>query len=137
MSTSKKVSYCYVTAPDRPGQGAKVLVELKKAKVNLAAYSGFPAGGGRAQLDLVTDDVAAVQRVAKQHGWRLSKPKKGILIQGKDEVGAIYKHLRKLADQRISVTAADAVAAGKGRYGMILWVKPRDYARAARTLRAR
>jgi hypothetical protein len=29
------------------------------------------------------------------------------------------------------------VAAGQGRYGMILWVKPRDYARAARALGAR
>jgi len=33
-------------------------------------------------------------------------------------------------------TAGIAVAAGKGRYGMVLWVRPKDYARAARTLRA-
>jgi hypothetical protein len=35
------------------------------------------------------------------------------------------------------VTAADAVTAGRGRYGMILWVKQKDYARAARALGAR
>ncbi len=35
------------------------------------------------------------------------------------------------------VTAVDAAAAGKGRYGMILWVKPKNYARAARALGAR
>ena len=45
--------------------------------------------------------------------------------------------LEKLADEKINVTAADAVAAGKGRYGMILWVRPKDYARAARVLRAK
>jgi len=38
---------------------------------------------------------------------------------------------------RINVTAADAVSGGKGRYGMIIWVKPKDYARAARALGAK
>ncbi len=49
----------------------------------------------------------------------------------------MHRHLQKLADAGINVTAADAVAAGKGRYGMLLWVKPRDYAQAARVLGAR
>jgi hypothetical protein len=35
------------------------------------------------------------------------------------------------------VVAADAVTAGKGRWGMILWVSPKNYARAARTLKAK
>jgi predicted amino acid-binding ACT domain protein len=67
----------------------------------------------------------------------LSKVKKGFLIQGTDRVGAVQRHLQKLADAGINVTAADGVAAGQGRFGMILWVKPRDYARAARALGAR
>jgi hypothetical protein len=49
----------------------------------------------------------------------------------------VHRHLQKLGDAGINVTAADAVAAGKGRYGMILWVKQRDYVRAARALGAR
>ena len=61
----------------------------------------------------------------------------GWLVQGDDKVGAVHRHIKKLADKRINVTAADAVAAGKGRYGMLLWVKPKDYARAARTLNAK
>ena len=51
--------------------------------------------------------------------------------------GAVHRQIRKLADQRLNITALDAVAAGKGQYGMILWVKPKDYARAARALGAR
>jgi predicted amino acid-binding ACT domain protein len=58
-------------------------------------------------------------------------------VQGSDRVGAVHADLRRLAEAGINVTAADAVTAGKGRYGMILWVKPRDYARAAKALRAR
>ena len=63
--------------------------------------------------------------------------KKGFLIQGKDQIGAVHRHVKKLADSRINITAADAVSAGKGRYGMLLWVKKRDYARAARLLKAK
>jgi hypothetical protein len=132
-----KVTYCYAKVPSRAGQGAKMLSELKDEGVSLLAFSGFPAGAGKAQLDFVTDDVAGLRRAARRNGWRLSKPKKGFLVQGGDSAGAVYRHVRKLADRKISVTAADAVCAGKGRYGMILWVKPKDYARAARALGAR
>jgi hypothetical protein len=74
---------------------------------------------------------------ATQNGWKISKAKKGFLIQGPDKAGAVYRNIQKLADRGINVTAADAVAAGKGRYGMLLWVKPKDYTRAARALKAK
>ena len=133
----RKVNYCYPIVPNRAGQGARILGEITRAGINLLAYSGFPVRGGKSQLDLVVEDVSALRRVARRNRWRLSKVKKGFLVQGTDQVGAVHRHLRRLADAGISVTAADAVAAGKGRYGMILWVKPRDYARAAKALGAR
>ena len=133
----RKVNYCYAKVSARAGQGAAVLGALREAGVNLLAFSGFPIGGGKAQLDLVGKDMAAVRRVARKNGWRLSKNKKGFLVQGGDQVGACHRQLQKLADQKINVTAADAVTAGKGRWAAILWVKPQAYARAARALRAK
>jgi len=133
----RKVNYCYVKVSARAGQGAAVLDEIQKAGVNLLAFSGFPIGGGRAQIDLVGDDMTGVRKVAKEQGWRLSAIKKAFLVQGDDRVGACYRQIKKLADKKINITAADAVAAGKGRYAMILWVKSKDYARAARALGAR
>jgi len=133
----KKVNYVYLTVPNRAGQGAKVLSALREADVNLLAYSGFPGKGAKAQLDLIPENMSALRRVAKKHGWRLSTMKKGFLIQGGDQIGAVHRHIDKLASSKVNVTAADAVAAGKGRYGMILWVKPKDYARAARVLKAK
>jgi hypothetical protein len=35
------------------------------------------------------------------------------------------------------VTASNAISAGAGRYGMVVWVKPKDYARAAKALKAK
>ena len=133
----RKVNYCYAKVSARAGQGAAVLDEIQSAGVNLLAFSGFPIGGGKAQLDLVTQDMAAVRRVARKNGWRLSKTKKAFLIQGDDRAGACHRQLKKLADQKINVTAVDALSAGKGRYAAILWVKPQVYARAARALRAK
>jgi hypothetical protein len=132
----RKVQYGYVMVPNRPGQGAKVLAALQKGGVDLQAYSGFPGKRG-AQIDLVTRNMAGLKRVAKKNGWKLSRVKKGFLVQGADRLGAVHRNLAKLAARKVNVVAADAVAAGQGRYGMILWVRPKDYARAARALGAR
>jgi hypothetical protein len=133
----RKVSYCYVLVPNRAGHGAKVLGALRDAGVNLLAYSGFPVRRGLAQLDLVVRAVGPIRAVARKHGWRVSEAKKAFLIQGADRVGAVHRHIQKLSDAGINVTAADAVSAGQGRFGMLLWVKARDHGRAARALKAR
>lgn len=133
----KKVSYCYIKLAQQAGQGIKILEALEEANINLLAVTGFPIGGGKAQLDLVPEDLAAVRRLAKKHDWKLSTTKRGFLVQGNDQVGVGYRVLKRLADEKINVTAADAVAAGKGRFGMILWVRKKDYNRAARALNAK
>jgi hypothetical protein len=135
--SARKVNYCYITVPNRAGHGAEVLAALRKAKVNLLAYSGFPAGTGTSQLDLVADQLTPILRVARKQGWSVSAIKKGFLIQGSDRVGAVHRHLQRLAKANVNVTAADAVAAGRGRYGMLLWVKEKDFTRAARALKAK
>lgn len=132
----RKVNYFNLTVPNRAGQAEQILSEVRSADINMHAFSGFPAKAGKTQIDLVTDDSAKLRKTAKKNGWRISKTKKAFLVTGNDEIGAVHKVLKKLADNRINVTAADAVAAGKGRYGMILWVKPKAYSRATRTLKA-
>jgi hypothetical protein len=112
----RKVKYTYAAVPNRAGQGARLLSELERSGVNLLAYSGFPIGGGRSQIDFVLEDIGSLNRVARKNGWRLSKVKKGFLVQGTDRVGAVNRQLKKLADAGINVTAADAVTAGQGRY---------------------
>lgn len=47
----RKTRYCYVSVPHRAGRGAQVLAALVEAGVDLLAYSRFPAGGGKAQLE--------------------------------------------------------------------------------------
>ena len=128
-----RVDYFYIEIPDKPGEAARVFSTLRDAGINLLAFTGFPKGR-RSQLDFIPADAAAFTKVAKKAGWKLSARKTGFLIQGEDRTGAVADILGKLADAKINVTAIDAVCAGAGRYGAILWVKPPDLKRAAKAL---
>ncbi|MGH7289039.1 MAG: hypothetical protein ACREI8_13575 [Myxococcota bacterium] len=134
---ARSVRYVAIQVSSRAGQGAAVLEAVAKARINLLAFTGFPDRAGRSQIDLVTEEVAKLGKLARAEGWRLSAVKRGFLIQGRDRVGAVHRQLARLAKAGINVTAVDAVTAGRGRFGMILCVKPRDHARAKKALRAR
>jgi hypothetical protein len=131
----RRVQYFYVMAPDRPGEGARALQTLKDARVNLLAFSGFPAGR-RAQLDFVPENPAKFRAVARKARWKVTGPKVGFLIRGADRTGVMADLYAKLAAARINITASDAVIAGSGRFGAILWVKARDVSRTAKVLGA-
>jgi len=133
-TTIRKVSYAYVTVVNKSGEAARILEALRDAGANLLAFSGFPQGRNRAQVDIVTDDIDRVMAAAKRHKWKLSRTKRAFLAQGTDEVGAALPPLARLAAAKINVIAADAVAAGEGRFAMLFWVAPRDYNRAAKVL---
>ncbi|TLZ31633.1 MAG: hypothetical protein E6K29_03260 [Gammaproteobacteria bacterium] len=135
-STIRKVSYAYVTVVNKSGEAARILEALRDAGANLLAFSGFPQGRNRAQVDIVTDDIDRVMAAAKRHKWKLSRTKRAFLAQGTDEVGAALPPLARLAAAKINVIAADALAAGERRFAMLFWVAPRDYNRAAKLLEA-
>jgi hypothetical protein len=131
----KRVDYFYIQVPDKPGEGARALSVLQEAGVNLLAFSGFPEGR-RAQLDFVPEDPAAFKQVAKAAGWKVTGPKRAFLVQGEDRVGAIADIVQKLSEARVNIVAIDAVCAGGGRFGAILWVDPRAFVRAGKLLGA-
>ena len=131
--TVRLVDYFYVEVPDKPGEGARALSYLKGAGVHLLAIHAFPKGR-RAQVVFVPSDPVAFRAAAKAAKWKTVGPKKAFFLQGDDRVGALVDYFAKLADAKINVTAGDALAAGAGRFGAILWVKARDVKRAAKAL---
>jgi len=135
--TVKKVDYFAMNVPNRRGEAARVLESLREAGVNLLAFTGFPSGGGRSQVDFIPANTPAFRTAARRAGLKLKQKKTGFHIQGGDRPGALARVLKKLADAKINVTAVDAVCAGKGRYGAILWVKDKDVRKAAKALRAK
>ena len=110
----RKVDYYYTTTSDKPGEGTQLLTALRQAGVGLLALHGFPSAR-KAQIDFVPTDPAAFVAAAKSAKIKLSKAKTAFLVEGDDRIG---------------------VCAGMGRYGAILWVKPRDVKKAATALGA-
>jgi hypothetical protein len=133
--TVQGVEYFYVQVPNRAGEGLRYLSALREAGINLLAFSGFPEGRG-SQLDFVPLDAAAFRGFAKRSKWKITGPKRAFLLSGDDRVGVVAEVHAKLAAAKINVTAIDAVCAGAGRYGAILWVAARDYKKAAARLGA-
>jgi hypothetical protein len=130
----RRADYFYTTVPDEPGEGYRILGRLKEAGVSLLAFSAFPMAGGQAQVDFVPSDTEKFLKAAKATGITLSERKRGFLIDGADRPGAVAEVVQRLAAAKINITAMDALCAGGGRYGAILWVKPDAYETAAKTL---
>ncbi len=135
MDTIRKAEYYYVTIADKPGEGERLFGALRDAGVNLLAVHAFPSAR-RSQIDLVPSDAAAFLAAAKAAKLKVSKPKTVFLIEGDDRVGAMAQLLGRLGAAGINVTATSATRTGMGRYGALLWVKPRDVKKAAEVLGA-
>jgi predicted amino acid-binding ACT domain protein len=133
--TVQIAEYFYVQVPDKAGEGARLLAQLKEAGVNLLAFSGFPQGR-KAQVDFVPEDPRAFKAAARKAKWQTSASKKVFLVQGDDRVGAGADLMDKLAEAKINVIASQAITAGGGRFAMILWVAPADVRKAAKALGA-
>ncbi len=128
------VEYFYVTVSNKPGEGARLLDTLRRERVNLLAFSAFPAGR-KSQADFVPEDAAAFRRAAKKARWKVKGPKKGFLVQGDDHVGAVADLIGALAAAKINITALDAVTVDR-RYGAIFWVAPKDLKKATKVVGA-
>jgi hypothetical protein len=129
----RRVDYYYVHAPDRPGEGHRILSAVKEAGVNLLSMTAFPDGKGQTQIDFVTENPDGLAKAVKGLGLSLSPRHQAFFIQGSDRPGAVAEYFKKLADAGVNIHAANAACA-PGGYGMILWVKPENYPKAAKAL---
>ncbi|HKQ29789.1 MAG TPA: hypothetical protein VJS66_00770 [Burkholderiales bacterium] len=133
MDTIRQVQYYVTQVSNKPGEAARILEALRG--LSLLAFTGFPSGR-KAQLDFVPEDALSFTLAAKQAKLKLKAKKGGFLVQGPDRGGAVAEVMQKLAKAKINVTAIDAVSGGMGRWGAILWVKPKDVAKASKALGA-
>jgi hypothetical protein len=135
-STVKEVEYYYALVADRPGETRKLLEFLSEKMVNLLALTVFPVGEGQAQIDLFPTDPELLRRAAEDANIPLVGPKKAFLIQGTDEIGALYDYHLKLSNAGINIYASNCVVDGTGRFGYVIWVDPADYEKASKALKS-
>lgn len=130
---TRVVDYFYAMVPDKPGEAARVLRTLRDARVNLLAFTAFPSQR-KTQADFVPAEPAAFLAAAKAAKLKLKGPKKVFLIDGDDRIGALSEVMTKLGAAKVNATATEAVCSGMGRFGALVWVKPKDLKKAAAAL---
>jgi hypothetical protein len=130
----QRAEYFYANVDDTSGVAYGLLELFKKNGVSLVAFTAFPAGPGRSQIDFFPESAKKLKAVLADVGISIVGPKNAFLVQGVNDVGALVEQHRKLSDAGINVHAANGVADGSGRFGYVLWVNPDDYERAAQVL---
>jgi hypothetical protein len=134
--TIRKVEYFSIHVPNTPAKAFGVLSTLVSAGIDLLACIGVSTGR-RARIDVVPADTRRFKSAVKKAGLTFTPEKSGFMIQGRDRPGALSEQLRKLGDKQINVTGIDALGAGEGRWGAIIWVEDEAVRKAARVLGAR
>jgi len=132
----RMAQYYKVQIPDKPGTLAHMLAPLREEGVNLLAVHAFPRNR-RTQVDVVPEKPSTFRDVAKAHKLKMQGPKTCLVVDGDDRPGALADLTDRLGSARINMTAVTGLAAGQGRFGAILWVKPRDVKKAAKVFSVR
>jgi len=133
-STVSEVEYYYALVADKPGEARKLLEFLSEQQVNLQALTAFPVEYGQSQIDLFPTDPESLKSAAKDANIELVGPKRAFLIQGDDNVGALYDFHLTLSNAGVNIHACNGVVDGTGRFGYVIWVNPEDYDKASSVL---
>ena len=88
--TVREVNYYYITASNKPGEGAALASLFKDAGVSLLAMHAFPVSR-RVQVDFVPEDARAFTTFARKAKLKLSPRKKAFLVEGTDRTGALVR----------------------------------------------
>lgn len=129
-----KVDHYSASIANKVGEGARVLSALRDAGVNLTALWGYPSSARMAQLELIPESSTGFASAAKKAGLKAAKKQTAFFINGEDRPGAVAETLGKLAAAGINVGAVQAVCAGMGRYGAVIFLPQTDIRKAAKVL---
>ena len=133
----RRVEHYTIEIKDEVGAGARALAALRDNDVNLIAAWGYPAGPGKAKLELVPKDGAGFVAAAKAAGLEIGAPTPAFYVSGGDRSGAIAEKFEALARAKVNVSAAQAISDDRGHFGAIIYVAPADLQKAATALNSR
>ncbi len=119
-----------VTAPNRPGQLARICETLAKNRINII---GLDTSGPSRQIRLMVSHTGRARQVLAKAGWR-PRVENALVINAPDRPGALARVARKLAQRGINIAYAYAtVGGGAKRAAIVLGVS--NPARAAKVAR--
>jgi len=132
--TVRKCDYHCVILEGGVGTTRDIVKALCGEGIRLLAFSSFPFGQGRTQLDVVTEDPDALASVLVELGLSVSTKKSGLLIQASGEPCAIADVLAQLDRADVPITSVQAIATGVDQCAALLSTRPEDVPKAAAVL---
>jgi hypothetical protein len=128
---------CYsVAVPNKVGTGACVLAGLKDAGVALVAFWGYPVGKGNARLEMIAGDAAALGKALRKAKLKVIQKQTAFMLHGDDRPGALGECMAKVSAAGVNLHAVQAVCAGEGHFGAVLFLDPKDVRKAGKALGA-
>jgi len=134
--TIRQVDHYSATIANKVGEGARVLGALRDAGINLIALWGYARATGKATLEFIPENGAAFASAAKAAKIKLSKKQIAFYVHGDDRPGAIADLCARLAAAKVNIGAIQAVCAGAGRYGAVIFLPQAAVGKAAKALGA-
>ena len=132
--SNRQVEHYSASIANKVGEGARVLGALRGAGVNFIALWGYARVGGKATLEFIPDNGTALEAAAKGAKLKLTKKQIAFHVHGEDRPGAIADLLAKLAAAKVNVGAVQAVCAGAGQYGAVIFLPQAAVGKAAKVL---
>ena len=130
----RRIDYFQATVKDQPGEAYQLLSQLADLGVNLLALTMVPMGPMATQITFFPENSHGLMHAASQAKLPLNGPRRALMIQGDDVLGALVDVHARLASAGVNVFAANGISDGVGHYCYILHVRPEDYERAAGVL---
>jgi hypothetical protein len=119
-----------VTAPNRPGQLARICESLAQNKVNI---TGLDASGSNQQIRLLVNNTNRARKVLQKAGWN-PRVEEAVVVNAADRPGQLARIARKLAQRGVNINYAYAtVGRGSSRAAIVLGVS--DAKKAARLVK--
>ena len=91
---------------DSPGELARVGELLGRAAVNIDGFCAVTSGGGRGEVHLLVDDMAAAFDALTGAGIAVVSEEEVLVVPVEDRPGVLGEVTRKLGDAGVNITLA-------------------------------
>ena len=130
-----QVEYYNITVEGQITHASQLLSTIADAGVDFHAFKAIPVKPDKTQLTLFAKDSSKMIDGAEKSGLKMNGPYSAILIKGDEKAGALADIYEKLSQAGIQVSEACGIADINAGYGVILYLKQEDCAKAMTVLK--
>jgi len=124
-ATWKTMTYFAFGLPNRPGELARFMEQLKAADIDLVGLWGYAEGEENPRISCAPIDADACRSYLKDLGFELEEGRT-LYFSGENQPGALVETLEKIAEARINIEAIETVASG-AMFGCFVWTAEKDW----------